>query len=197
MQHDFAVYLHEQRKKIMQNHYAVFLRAVNVSGKNLIKMSELRETLLQHDFDAVKTYIQSGNLLVSTLLSPIETELQIQRLISERFGFSIEIIVYDEQQLSNALADDPFDKQLPGNRVFLTLLKEKPTAERVNALEQLDLGEEKIEIKDQIVYFYLPMGMANSKLSNNFIEKQLQVKSTGRNRNTMERVLDLLKDISE
>lgn len=181
----------------MQNHYAVFLRAVNVSGKNLIKMSELRETLLQHDFDAVKTYIQSGNLLVSTLLSPIETELQIQRLISERFGFSIEIIVYDEQQLSNALADDPFDKQLPGNRVFLTLLKEKPTAERINALEQLDLGEEKIEIKDQIVYFYLPMGMANSKLSNNFIEKQLQVKSTGRNRNTMERVLDLLKDISE
>lgn len=181
----------------MQNHYAVFLRAVNVSGKNLIKMSELRETLLQHDFDAVKTYIQSGNLLVSTLLSPIETELQIQRLISERLGFSIEIIVYDEQQLSNALADDPFDKQLPGNRVFLTLLKEKPTAERVNALEQLDLGEEKIEIKDQIVYFYLPMGMENSKLSNNFIEKQLQVKSTGRNRNTMERVLDLLKDISE
>lgn len=180
----------------MQNHYAVFLRAVNVSGKNLIKMSELQEILLQHDFEAVKTYIQSGNLLVSTILSPTETEAQIRRLISERFGHSVETFVYDELQLSKALVDDPFDKQLPGNRVFLTLLKEKPTDGCINALQQIDLGEEKIKIKDQIAYFYLPMGMANSKLSNNFIERKLQVKGTGRNRNTMERLLDLLKGIS-
>ncbi|WP_156308536.1 DUF1697 domain-containing protein [Sphingobacterium endophyticum] len=42
------------------NNYIVLLRAVNVSGKNIIKMSELKDVLISDGYLNVQTYIQSG-----------------------------------------------------------------------------------------------------------------------------------------
>jgi len=38
--------------------YIIFLRAINVSGKNIIKMTSLRDALTQVGFQDVETYIQ-------------------------------------------------------------------------------------------------------------------------------------------
>jgi len=46
--------------------YIIFLRAVNVSGKNLIKMAELKEKLSKAGYQDVQTYIQSGNILLKS-----------------------------------------------------------------------------------------------------------------------------------
>ncbi|HMR19505.1 MAG TPA: hypothetical protein PKA53_09420, partial [Sphingobacterium sp.] len=98
--------------------------------------------------------------------------------------------------LSTALANNPFQDNFSGNRVFITILDKSPKQDRIETLLQMDLGGEQFEIIGDIFYFYLPDGMAKSKISNNFIENKLQVKGTGRNRNTIKRVLDLLREIS-
>ncbi|WP_286650595.1 hypothetical protein [Sphingobacterium hotanense] len=51
---------------------------------------------------------------------------------------------------------------------------------------------EEFHCDDQVVYFYLPDGAANAKLSNNFFEKKLKINATGRNVNTVKKMLDLL-----
>lgn len=46
--------------------YISLLRAVNVSGKNIIKMSLLKELYERIGFNSVMTYIQSGNVVFQT-----------------------------------------------------------------------------------------------------------------------------------
>ena len=43
--------------------YVALLRGINVGGKNLIKMTELKICFEQQGFRDVTTYIQSGNVL--------------------------------------------------------------------------------------------------------------------------------------
>lgn len=47
------------------NRYISILRGINVSGKNLIKMADLRSTFEKMGFQQVSTYIQSGNIIFS------------------------------------------------------------------------------------------------------------------------------------
>lgn len=155
-------------------------------------MSEIRDILLKNGFEQVKTYIQSGNIIVSTLLSKAETTAAIQQLILQHFQLTIDLFVWDNLQLADALANNPFADDLPGNKIFFTILSNTPENDRINVLKSIDLGEEEFYIKNNVCYFYLPTGMAKSKLSNNFIESKLQVKSTGRNRNTMQHIFQMM-----
>jgi len=43
--------------------YFAFLRAINVGGKNLIKMEDLKKIFESLGFKNVRTYIQSGNVI--------------------------------------------------------------------------------------------------------------------------------------
>ncbi|NIP26808.1 MAG: DUF1697 domain-containing protein, partial [Phycisphaerae bacterium] len=43
--------------------YAALLRGINVGGKNIIKMADLRACFERMGFSDVRTYIQSGNVL--------------------------------------------------------------------------------------------------------------------------------------
>ena len=43
--------------------YVAFLRGVNVSGRNLLKMNELKAQLSMSGIEGVQTYLQSGNIL--------------------------------------------------------------------------------------------------------------------------------------
>ena len=42
--------------------YIALLRGINVGGKRIIKMAELKDVLVALGLKAVKTYIQSGNV---------------------------------------------------------------------------------------------------------------------------------------
>ena len=46
------------------------LRGVNVGGHNKLPMAHLREIAADAGFAEVRTYIQSGNLVASTVLEP-------------------------------------------------------------------------------------------------------------------------------
>ena len=71
-------------KKCKMNIYVVLLRGVNVSGKNILKMSELTDKLIEAGFRDVKTYIQSGNIVFSYESTPYrELEKKLKDLILE------------------------------------------------------------------------------------------------------------------
>ncbi|MGN0020025.1 MAG: DUF1697 domain-containing protein [Sphingobacterium hotanense] len=174
------------------NTFVIFLRAVNVSGKNLIKMAELKEVLANATFTNVQTYIQSGNIILNSPLSAAATEKEVACLIRKHFNYDVTTFVLTEEQLKNVLKDSPFAMDLPGNRVFITFLSnpiDKLLQEEINTLKYLP---EEFHCDDQVVYFYVPNGAANAKLSNNFFEKKLKINATGRNVNTVKKMLDLL-----
>lgn len=61
--------------------YVAFLRGINVSGKNIIKMEDLREIFDSLGFKNTTTYIQSGNVLFeadeNNVRASIEKKLRV------------------------------------------------------------------------------------------------------------------------
>ncbi|NBL65990.1 DUF1697 domain-containing protein [Flavobacterium sp. NST-5] len=91
------------------NEHLILLRGVNVSGKNIIKMERLREVLSQNGFENVKTYIQSGNILLeSDEKNPDKVAAEIELLIAKHFDLSVSAIAVSKKTLKQVLEENPF-----------------------------------------------------------------------------------------
>ncbi len=87
--------------------YAALLRGINVGGKNLISMADLRVEMENAGYDAVQTYIRSGNVLFETDSSRIGLEESIEELLAERLGVPVLVVVRSHRQLANIVAAAP------------------------------------------------------------------------------------------
>ena len=67
----------------------VLLRGVNLAGRNRVSMPELREALEEAGFEDVSTYVQSGNVVLSSKASAKQVGTDVRRLIADRFGLDI------------------------------------------------------------------------------------------------------------
>ena len=68
--------------------YVALLRGINVGGKNLIKMADLKACLEGDGLEDVVTYIQSGNVLfASPETRRAEISDRIEAMLGETFGY--------------------------------------------------------------------------------------------------------------
>lgn len=174
--------------------YIVLLRGVNVSGKNIVKMADLKTVLNDNGFKNVSTYIQSGNIILSSDLQKDEITSKVQRLIYDHFQLQIAVFCLDLQEMETALKHNPFTDNIEPNKLFFTFLNEEPFQDLLIDLSAIDFAKDQFKVIDKVLYFYLPEGMSNSKLNNNFFEKKLKVTATGRNLNTIHKLIDLAKN---
>ncbi|MGR3583757.1 MAG: DUF1697 domain-containing protein, partial [Pseudooceanicola nanhaiensis] len=67
--------------------WIILMRAVNVGGTGKLSMSELRQALEKDGAEAVATYIQSGNLVLTLdEPDPRAVEARIGALVEAQFG---------------------------------------------------------------------------------------------------------------
>lgn len=175
------------------NIFIVLLRAVNVSGSNIIKMADLRSGLGAAGFEDVRTYIQSGNIVLRSSAKKQAVKEKVRALIADQFGLDIEVFVLELEELEAALQHAPFSDEYAPARVFITLLSAVPDAGLLDQLYSVDHGAETFCVKDKVLYFYPPEGMAKSKMNNNYFEKKLKVRATGRNLNTVRKMIELAR----
>jgi uncharacterized protein (DUF1697 family) len=74
--------------------YIGLLRGINVGGKNMLKMTDIRDCLRRNGYRNVQSYIQSGNLIFEA--PEQDTELQartIEALIAKDFGLAVPTVV--------------------------------------------------------------------------------------------------------
>ena len=87
------------------------LRGVTPTGKNRIpKMSFLVETLEKVGLKKVKTYIQSGNVILETELSKGKTAKLIYDIIAKEIGADLSVIIKEKNQLQIAIEENPFNE---------------------------------------------------------------------------------------
>ncbi|MBN9293223.1 MAG: DUF1697 domain-containing protein [Flavobacteriia bacterium] len=172
--------------------FVVFLRGINVSGKNIIKMEELKKQLSAAGFSEVLTYIQSGNIVFNSLYNKEETERKVSELIKERFQLDIPVFVLSSEDLTQALANNPFSADSEPSKLFFTFLKGELSSELLEKLRQQDHGEGVFHLEGNVLYFYLPEGMARSIMNNNYFEKKLKITATGRNLNTVNKMMSMI-----
>ncbi len=88
--------------------YLALLRGVNVGGKGLIRMSELRECLEQAGFAEVRTYIQSGNVLFTApKTEPGRLARKMEAAIEKRFAMKVGVVVFAESEWQEIVRGRP------------------------------------------------------------------------------------------
>ena len=88
--------------------YVALLRGINVGGKTLVKMAELRPCLEDLGLDDVSTYIASGNVLfTSAERSDAKLEASIERAVEQRFQLGVKVLVLDRPAYTRIVAAIP------------------------------------------------------------------------------------------
>lgn len=137
----------------MKQHYLALLRGINISGKNIIKMSELTEVLISAGFENVKTVLNSGNILFTA--EEANYQQTIQKLIKEKFDLTVpvHILTIDQLKILIAKAPDWWGKggEFYDNLIFL--LADISPSEAVMMLGSLNDKLEKAEIAKIVIYW--------------------------------------------
>jgi len=164
------------------------LRAVNLAGKNMVSMSDLRDLMSKLGMEDVRTLLQSGNVIFrSDIRSPAKVEKVLEDGVEKRFGLKTEFFVRTVEEMNEVVAANPFPreaKQDPGHLV-VGFLKAAPDSAAVAALQKAIVGREVVRAKGPHAYIYYPDGIGRSKLTVALIEKKLGGRGTGRNWNTV------------
>ncbi len=90
--------------------YVALLRGINVGGKNKVSMAELRHLLEKEGCKNVTTYINSGNVLLQSELSPAVLGSKVEKILSKNFKLDssiIKVLVLTEEQLSAVFNEKP------------------------------------------------------------------------------------------
>lgn len=181
--------------------YLALLRGINVSGKKIIKMEDLRKLMISAGFESVKTYIQSGNVIFENKeKSKDKIAKHIEALIEKQYGFDVSVFIKDFSDVENAIDKNPFvvdraEEEAGFKKLYVTFLSETPFEENIEKLRQAPIGNDLIKIVDTILYFQLESKASDSKLSNNLIESKLKVRATTRNWNTTLKLLTLMESV--
>lgn len=165
------------------------LRGINVSGHNMIKMTELKALYESLGYKNVTTYIQSGNVIFQTEKNdPAQAEASIEQAIEKKFGFPVTVIVRKPAELARVIKANPF---IGGNnideiRLYVTFLRAKPTPALTKILQPAAAkSTDQYEILGREIYLHCPNGYGKTLLSNTFFEKQLKGVATTRNWKTV------------
>jgi uncharacterized protein (DUF1697 family) len=87
--------------------YVALLRGINVGGRNLVAMKDLRIALEEHGLDKVSTYIQSGNVLFETDAAVGTLETDIEATLEKAFGVPLLVVVRSHRQLQSVIDNAP------------------------------------------------------------------------------------------
>jgi len=170
--------------------YIALLRSINVGGKNKVPMAELRALLTRSGFNNVRTYIQSGNVILETSKPLNEVKELIKTVIKTHFGFEITVLVKTNNELQLIYDRCPF-VQNEKEKSYFMMLDTIPNQELIDEVKKLSYEGEAFHIIENCIYFYSKNGYGRTKFNSNFFESKLKVSATARNYNTMMKLLSL------
>lgn len=172
------------------NKFISLLRGINVGGHNKIKMSDLKTLYESLGFSNVQTYIQSGNVIFeSNNNDKVTLENGIKTEIKKVFNYDITVILRTSTELKNVVQNNPLaDRYYDIKKLCVVFMKSQPNNSLVQELLDQFTGEEKFIFRGKEIYAYYPNGYGRSKADNNFYEKNLKVKSTARNWNSVNKI---------
>jgi uncharacterized protein (DUF1697 family) len=174
--------------------YVALLRGVNVGGKNMLPMKELGEIFTAAGCAAVRTFIQSGNVVFRAAPSlAARLPRSIPTRIEERFGHKPPVILRSAEQLSATVRANPFLQAGAEEQMLHVLfLADEPAPELVQKLDPARSPPDTFAVRGQDVYLCLPNGAARTKLTNAYFDSKLSTISTGRNWRTVLKLRDLM-----
>ncbi|MGX7106496.1 DUF1697 domain-containing protein [Hutsoniella sourekii] len=174
--------------------YVAMLRGVTPTGKNRIpKMTYLVEILEGVGLKKVRTYIQSGNIILETERSKKDLKNLIHDTIKEKIGADLSVIIKTKSQLERSALENPFDEANDFSRIHLVFTNDRIDKGKLRIVKNKDFGAEKLVVGKECLYLYLPRDAKPKKLNTNYLERQLSATMTMRKLNVINHLVELCK----
>ncbi len=177
----------------MKTHLAL-LRGINVSGHKMIKMDALKKALESIGFTNVVTYIQSGNVFVTTAEeSPTKVGFLIKQEIFKSFGHDVPVIVLGKDDLQACLDRNLFlnETEIDLKKLYVSFISSELPENMITQLNLNFIKPDEIQLDGKRIYLKYDISPAKTKLDNKWIEKSMNVVSTTRNWNTVNKLLEM------
>ena len=169
------------------------LRGVNVGGNRKMKMDSLRELYESLGMRGARTYIQSGNVVSHSAKGAGAAESnRIEKAIEQAFGFRPDVVLRTREQLHDIVKATPFATrpELATNKILVHFLKAEPAPQAAQTVSRIPAKEE-LHLIGRELFVYYPDGAGQSKLSPSALDKALRTPATGRNWNTVLKLLEM------
>jgi uncharacterized protein (DUF1697 family) len=174
------------------------LRGVNLGPHNRVKMDDLRALYESLKLQSPRTYVQSGNVLFKTKeKDEAKLSSRIQEAIGKKFGFCPDVILRTTEEMKTAVAQNPFAarKNIDPAKLLVTFLSAEPGVEACGKLMALDTAPEELRWAGRELFIYYPNGLARPKFQWIKAEKILKVSCTGRNWNSVTKMLAMAEEM--
>jgi uncharacterized protein (DUF1697 family) len=173
--------------------FVSFLRGVNMTGHNSIKMAELASLYKDLGFSDVQTYIQSGNVIFKSADSETEVRDKIEKGISAGFGYDIAAMIRTVEELEALFSINPYLKEDDFNpaKMAVIFLHEPVTDIQSAKVSTVSYPPDKFQIGRREIFIYCPNGFGRTKLYTNFFENKMGVTGTARNWKTISTICEL------
>jgi Uncharacterized protein conserved in bacteria len=183
--------------------YVAFLRGINVGGKNIIKMADLKSLFEKMGLSKVQTYIQSGNVLFESGMNELTLRDKIEEDIRNTFGYSVYVVLRTGRELEQVIINCPYSveeiteaEQKSGvESLYVALLDRNPTAAAIEQVGKYKSTSEVYIIIERDVFLLFSNSIRNSKLVNNL--HKLDTRVTVRNWKTITRLVELARSIGD
>lgn len=176
--------------------HVALLRAVNVGGANRVPMAALRIALSDRGLGPVSTVLQSGNVLFRTDDPEHVAVTRIRDAVADAFDLDVGVVVRSASELAAVVGRNPFfatGSDLDPATLHVAFLSEHPAADVVASLDPDRSRPDVFAASGREVYLSYPKGSGRSRLTLDYLERQLGVTGTARNWRTVTRLAGLLE----
>ncbi|HEX9636216.1 MAG TPA: DUF1697 domain-containing protein [Acidobacteriota bacterium] len=135
--------------------FVALLRGINVGGKNIIRMADLKACFESQGFQGVATYIQSGNVVFKAGAAQARLVSQIEKALTAAFNYRASVVLRSARQMRDTVAGAPrgFGSEPAEFRYDVLFLKD--TLEPAAALKQVPVqpGVDRVFAGPGALYF--------------------------------------------
>lgn len=169
----------------------MLLRGINVGSHKRIAMPALRELLGGAGYGSVRTYLQSGNIVLDSAQAPERLARECEQRIAAQFGFEVQVIVRTRDELERVVSRNPLrEVALDPKRYQVSFMAAEPDPAAIAKLTALVTAPERFELIGRELYTWHPAGIARSRLWARIAAEQgLGVPATARNWTTVRSLL--------
>jgi uncharacterized protein (DUF1697 family) len=185
--------------------HVALLRGVNVGGRNRLPMADLREAVASLGHRDVATYVQSGNVvLTSDEPDPLALATALAAAVERRCGVRADVVVLTRAELARVVAGNPFPDEDDPKHLHVVFQQDGAGPGAADAVAAaVEAARAKGSQDDAVVahgtvYLRTPGGLGRSELAAQLSlrpsERALGGPGTMRNWATTTRLLAMLED---
>jgi uncharacterized protein (DUF1697 family) len=175
------------------NTFVALLRGINVGGKTMVSMRELRSLFKSLGHEDVSTYVQSGNVIFRTPSGEREAlAAELEQRIASAFEAGPAVLLRTPAELTEIADRNPFlSRETDPLKLHVVFLSDAPPGAAAKELDPNRSPPDEFSVSGREIYLHLPNGSGRSKLTIDYFEKRLGVRGTARNWRTLNKLIEL------